>query len=63
MFGFMVVKFTRPAGGVAVRMFGKTGAPAWVGERLMLNWLVLVMAVVLPLESRALARARSGMRS
>ena len=45
------------------RMFGNTGAPVCVGERLTLTWLVLVDVVVLPPESSALASARSGTRS
>ena len=49
--------------GVLVRIFGNTGAPVCVGERLRLTWLLGPVVVVLPPESSALASARSGTRS
>ena len=44
-------------------MFGKTGAPACVGDRLRLICCRFARSVVLPADSSALASARSGTRS
>ena len=59
----MVVKLTSTPAGRLARMFGNTGAPVCVGERLTLIWLSGLVVVVLPAESSALASARSGTRS
>ena len=45
------------------RMFGNTGAPACVGDRLTTYWRSASTSVVLPADSSALASARSGTRS
>ena len=53
-----------PAGRVRLfRMFGNTGVPAWVGERLMLIWLNSAGLTVLFAERSAFANARKGTRS
>ena len=64
MFGFIVVRFVSVTDGIAaLRMFGNAGAPACVGERLMLFCCRLARSLVLPADSSALASARSGTRS
>ncbi len=64
MSGSIVVRLTSvTVGTTALRMFGKTGAPACVGDRLTPIWRRAEMSVVFPAESSALARARSGTRS
>ena len=52
-----------PAGSRRGRMFGNTGAPACVGDRLTTYWRSAVTSVVLPADISALASARSGTRS
>src|SRR5207253_2625840 len=60
----IVVKFTSaPVGGAAVRMFGNTGAPVCVGDRLTFTCCRLLGSVVFPAESNAFASARRGTRS
>ena len=50
-------------GTAAGRMFGKTGAPAWPGDRLMLFCRRFERSDVLAAERIAFATARSGTRS
>src|SRR5260221_2744589 len=62
--GFIVVRLGSVTDGTtAARMFGKTGAPACVGDRLMLFWRRLAISLVLLAERNALASARNGTRS
>ena len=64
MFGFIVVRLKSVVVATApLRMFGKTGAPVCVGDRLMLVCRRLARSDVFPAESSALASARSGTRS
>ena len=45
----MVVRLASVTDGIAaVKISGKTGAPAWVGDRLMLFWRRLAISEVLP---------------
>ena len=60
----IVVKLTSVTDGTArARMFGNTGAPACVGDRLTLICRRFARSVVLPADSSAFASARSGTRS
>src|SRR5688572_14205267 len=60
----IVVRFESVTDGTGpLRMFGKTGAPAWVGDNETPVWRRLSRSVVLPADRSALATARSGTRS